>query len=109
MYQQPKRIEFLDSIRGIAALSVLLYHSTMFEWPAGITNFIWIPVINVLFDGKAAVAMFIPHADINLHTTPHGILVEFNGDNANHHFITAVSGNEHLPHHRTRGLDPSLC
>jgi peptidoglycan/LPS O-acetylase OafA/YrhL len=58
MYQQPKRIEFLDSIRGIAALSVLLYHSTMFEWPAGVTDFIRIPVINVLFDGKAAVAMF---------------------------------------------------
>jgi len=35
MYSQPQRIEFLDSIRGLAALFVLLGHTLgAFDWPA---------------------------------------------------------------------------
>jgi peptidoglycan/LPS O-acetylase OafA/YrhL len=58
MYNQPKRIEFLDSVRGLAALAVLLFHSMIFEWPKGFMNFINLPVVNILFDGHAAVVMF---------------------------------------------------
>ena len=58
MYSQPKRIEFLDSIRGLAAVFVLLYHSLSFQWPSQVVTLINLPVINIFFDGKAAVAMF---------------------------------------------------
>jgi peptidoglycan/LPS O-acetylase OafA/YrhL len=63
MYSQPKRIEFLDSIRGLAALFVLLSHAAgVFQWPASYFAIIygwhgW-PVISILFNGKEAVAMF---------------------------------------------------
>lgn len=34
MYSESKRVEFLDSIRGLAALFVLLSHITgTFAWP----------------------------------------------------------------------------
>ena len=56
MYHQPKRIEFLDSIRGVAAMFVLLFHSMMFQWPKGLMDFTRIPIVNIFFDGKAAVA-----------------------------------------------------
>jgi peptidoglycan/LPS O-acetylase OafA/YrhL len=58
MYIQPKRIEFLDSIRGLAAVFVLLYHSVSFQFPSGVFYFINLPIINIFFDGGAAVAMF---------------------------------------------------
>ena len=59
MYSQPKRIEFLDSVRGLAALFVLLSHSSAaFEWPASFLALISLPFISILFDGKEAVAMF---------------------------------------------------
>ena len=58
MYSQPKRIEFLDSIRGLAAVFVLLYHSVSFQFPQGVFNFIDLPVINIFFDAGGAVAMF---------------------------------------------------
>ena len=58
MYLQPKRIEFLDSIRGLAALAVLLEHSFIFTWPAIVGQVLKWPFINVAVDGKAAVAMF---------------------------------------------------
>jgi peptidoglycan/LPS O-acetylase OafA/YrhL len=59
MYRQQQRIEFLDSIRGLAALFVLLGHSVgAFEWPALFSAPRNWPFISILFDGKAAVAMF---------------------------------------------------
>jgi peptidoglycan/LPS O-acetylase OafA/YrhL len=59
MYRQQQRIEFLDSIRGLAALFVLLGHSIgAFEWPALFSAPRNWPFISILFDGKAAVAMF---------------------------------------------------
>ena len=58
MYSPPKRIEFLDSIRGLAAMFVLLFHSSIFYWPEGFYDFIHFPIINVFFDGHAAVVMF---------------------------------------------------
>jgi hypothetical protein len=59
MYSQPKRIEFLDSIRGLAALFVLLSHTIgAFAWPASFFAMARWPFISILFDGKAAVAMF---------------------------------------------------
>ena len=54
-----RRIEFLDSIRGLAALSVLFSHSVGVLVAA---PFIFLlvntPLLNAGFDGKAAVAMF---------------------------------------------------
>jgi len=58
MYSQLKRIEYLDSIRGLAAVFVLLFHSTNFQWPGEVSFCINLPVINILFDAGAAVAMF---------------------------------------------------
>jgi len=59
MYSETKRLEFLDSIRGLAAVAVLLSHTIgVFKWPTGFCNFIELPGINIFFDGKAAVAMF---------------------------------------------------
>lgn len=53
------RIEFLDSIRGLAALAVLLSHGVgVLVWSPAIPNIIRIPLLNAAFDGKAAVAMF---------------------------------------------------
>ena len=58
-YAPPKRIDCLDSIRGLAALSVLLGHiSGAFEWPANFAHLRNVPVLNMLFDGRSAVTMF---------------------------------------------------
>ena len=59
MYQQLKRIEFLDSLRGLAAIFVLLFHSNMFDWPKGFLYFIHLPVINVPFSGDAVSMFFV--------------------------------------------------
>jgi len=59
MYSQPKRIEFLDSIRGLAALFVLLSHSFgVFAWPDSYFDTASWPFVSILFNGKEAVAMF---------------------------------------------------
>ena len=58
MYSQPQRIDYLDSIRGLAALAVLLSHSLIFTWPAAVGQILNWPFINMAIDGKAAVAMF---------------------------------------------------
>jgi peptidoglycan/LPS O-acetylase OafA/YrhL len=59
MNTQNQRIEYLDSLRGLAALIVLLSHALgAFAWPASYFNFINLPLVNIVFDGKAAVAMF---------------------------------------------------
>jgi peptidoglycan/LPS O-acetylase OafA/YrhL len=59
MYSQPKRIEFLDSIRGLAALFVLLSHTmSAFQWPVSYFGVSKSPFISILFNGKEAVAMF---------------------------------------------------
>src|SRR3982751_1870787 len=52
------RIEALDSIRGLAALAVLLGHilNTVL-WP-GNANWASYPFINIFFDGRPAVTMF---------------------------------------------------
>src|ERR1700742_1415897 len=53
------RIEFLDSIRGLAALAVLLSHAAgVLVAPAFFFYVLHIPLLNAGFDGKAAVAMF---------------------------------------------------
>ena len=56
--QRSPRMEFLDSIRGLAALVVLLSHSFIFEWPKAVSQFINLPFVNLAFNGKEAVAMF---------------------------------------------------
>lgn len=59
MFKQPQRVEFLDSIRGLAALAVLLGHSlASYKWPLGTVWFFNLPLAHSPFDGKAAVAMF---------------------------------------------------
>ena len=59
MYSETKRIDYLDSIRGLAALTVLWSHSLgAFDWPAPVFNFINLPFINIVFDGHSAVTMF---------------------------------------------------
>jgi peptidoglycan/LPS O-acetylase OafA/YrhL len=58
MPQKPQRQEFLDSIRGLAALAVLLSHTLqVFVWPhfAHVCNY---PFINIPFNGGEAVSMF---------------------------------------------------
>jgi len=52
-----ERIHALDSLRGIAALTVLLGHTvTVCEWEASYSR---MPIINNLFDGRSAVTMFL--------------------------------------------------
>lgn len=59
MYSESKRIEYLDSIRGLAALFVLFYHTlSAFSWPAGYNWVASWPMVNILFDGRGAVCMF---------------------------------------------------
>src|ERR1700722_15491374 len=59
MYSEPKRVEYLDSIRGLAALFVLLCHTvSAFVWPASYGFIMNLPFIHILVDGKEAVAMF---------------------------------------------------
>jgi peptidoglycan/LPS O-acetylase OafA/YrhL len=58
-YAQPKRMEYLDSIRGLAALSVLLGHEIMaFAWPPDLLGWGNLPFLNMLVDGRSAVTMF---------------------------------------------------
>jgi peptidoglycan/LPS O-acetylase OafA/YrhL len=59
MYSETKRVEYLDSIRGLAALFVLLGHTIgAFGWPpADVACLKW-PFISILSDGIGAVAMF---------------------------------------------------
>ncbi|HEX3625643.1 MAG TPA: acyltransferase [Verrucomicrobiae bacterium] len=54
------RLEFLDSIRGLAALAVLFSHvrNSIFVWPGNCVHWNKYPLINIAFDGPAAVAMF---------------------------------------------------
>ena len=58
MQQQPHRLEFLDSIRGLAALAVLLGHSFIFVWPLAVGQVISWPFVHIIVDGHAAVVMF---------------------------------------------------
>ncbi|HTB83777.1 MAG TPA: acyltransferase [Candidatus Sulfotelmatobacter sp.] len=58
MHPERKRIEFLDTIRGLAALAVLLSHSFIFAWPDRVSWFVNLPFTNLFFNGKQAVAMF---------------------------------------------------
>lgn len=54
----PPRIEALDSIRGLAALVVLLGHCMgIAEWPFSLS---WtaLPLVNTFFDARSAVTMF---------------------------------------------------
>lgn len=52
------RIESLDSLRGLAALAVLLGHSvSAFAWPMSL-KWTTLPMVNILFDGRSAVTMF---------------------------------------------------
>lgn len=55
---QTGRIESLDSLRGLAALAVLLGHSVgTMAWPMSL-KWTSIPMVNILFDGRSAVTMF---------------------------------------------------
>jgi len=59
MYQESKRVEFLDSLRGLAALFVLFSHLVgAFAWPASYVAMLNWPFVSILFNGKEAVAMF---------------------------------------------------
>jgi peptidoglycan/LPS O-acetylase OafA/YrhL len=59
MYSESKRVEFLDSIRGLAALFVLLSHITgTFAWPPADFSYLNWPFLSILSEGKEAVAMF---------------------------------------------------
>ncbi|HEV2330958.1 MAG TPA: acyltransferase [Verrucomicrobiae bacterium] len=55
-----RRLESLDSIRGLAALAVLFSHvgNSVFSWPESWIKWSKYPLINMAFDGTAAVAMF---------------------------------------------------
>jgi peptidoglycan/LPS O-acetylase OafA/YrhL len=58
-YTQPRRIECLDSIRGLAAFAVLLGHTLGgFAWPNKLWVWTGFPIVNILFDGRSAVTMF---------------------------------------------------
>ncbi len=58
-YQQPARIESLDTIRGLAALAVLMGHTLgTFAWPNNMVVWARCPFVNMLFDGRSAVTMF---------------------------------------------------
>ena len=58
MYQQPQRIDYFDSLRGLAALAVLLGHSFIFQWPPAVAKWASFPILHLAVDGRAAVAMF---------------------------------------------------
>lgn len=59
VYTKSKRIESLDTIRGLAALSVLFGHTMgVFDWPNSLASWTRFPVVNMLFDGLSGVAMF---------------------------------------------------
>jgi peptidoglycan/LPS O-acetylase OafA/YrhL len=59
MYVESKRLEYLDSIRGVAALFVLLSHTVAaFAWPKGFDTFLNLPFVSILFSGQEAVCMF---------------------------------------------------
>lgn len=59
MYSESKRVEYLDSIRGLAALFVLLAHTIgAFDWPATYGRVCGWPFVSILFNGKEAVCMF---------------------------------------------------
>lgn len=59
MYSTTRRLEYLDSVRGLAALAVLLSHTAgAFIWLQGVSTVISLPFLNILFNGKEAVAMF---------------------------------------------------
>jgi peptidoglycan/LPS O-acetylase OafA/YrhL len=59
MYTPSKRIEYLDSIRGLAALFVLLSHTVgAFAWPVSYGRVLTLPFISIFFNGPEAVAMF---------------------------------------------------
>ena len=54
-----QRLESLDSIRGLAALSVLMGHTmAVFHWPAAYVNWMGWPLLNMAVDGRSAVTMF---------------------------------------------------
>ncbi len=58
-YVPPTRIECLDSIRGLAALAVLISHVTMaFYWSKDVIRLRDMPVLNMMYDGRSAVTMF---------------------------------------------------
>ena len=59
MYSQPQRVEYLDSLRGLAALFVLFSHTlAAFAWPDAYFDCLRWPFISILTEGKEAVAMF---------------------------------------------------
>jgi peptidoglycan/LPS O-acetylase OafA/YrhL len=59
MYSPAKRIEFLDSLRGLAALFVLFGHTMgAFAWPASFLAVAHWPFLSILSQGKQAVVMF---------------------------------------------------
>ena len=59
MYSETKRVEYLDSIRGLAALFVLLSHTVgAFAWPPAYGTFVKWPFVSILFNGHEAVVMF---------------------------------------------------
>ncbi len=54
-----QRLESLDSIRGLAALAVLLGHTlAVFDWPEIYTSWSQWPIFNMMVDGRSAVTMF---------------------------------------------------
>jgi peptidoglycan/LPS O-acetylase OafA/YrhL len=54
-----RRIEWLDSIRGLAALAVLFNHSLgIIVPPAGLLPIINFPIISIIHDDRTAVTMF---------------------------------------------------
>ena len=59
MPQKPQRLEYLDSIRGLAALVVLLFHTlSAFAWPRMVWRLTSFPYLNIPFNGTEAVEMF---------------------------------------------------
>ena len=52
MHRQPQRIEYIDSLRGLAALAVLLQHSLIFIWPAGVGRVLDWPFINMALTAR---------------------------------------------------------
>jgi len=53
------RLDYLDSIRGLAALAVFFGHFFgSFTWPRNLLNTLRLPFVNALIDGHSAVAMF---------------------------------------------------